>query len=46
MQRDVKGVAVISLLFGVFAVIANGSALGAFVLCLFAAVAICLFYEQ
>ncbi len=46
MQRDVKGVAVISVMFGVFAVITSGSPLGVFIVCLFIAGAFWLFYEQ
>ena len=46
MGRDVKGVAIISLLFGVFAVITNGSPSGILFMGMFIGGAIWLFYER
>jgi hypothetical protein len=46
MGRDVRGVAIISLLVGVFAVIVSGSPSGILFMGLFIGGAICLFRER
>jgi len=46
MHRDVQGVAVVSVMFAVFAVFMSGSALGVLTVCVLVAGAILLFRER
>jgi hypothetical protein len=46
MGRDIKGVAVVSMIFGLFAVVASGTPSGIMFMCLFVGAAICLFRER
>ena len=46
MGRDGKAIAVISAMFGVFAVVASGTPSGIMFMCLFVGAAICLFRER
>jgi len=46
MGRDVKGVAVVSVMFGLLAIIVSGSASSVFIVGLFIGGGIWLFYER